>query len=358
MRAMPLALPICSTRSTGRKSTPRSRLAVHTTAFSSPRFRPASTHSRTSRSSEPWCSATTPAQSGRASIRFWYHSSACGRVLVNTSVEPYWSISSTTGCSIVRPRWPAHGKRDGFAGTSVSMTICFFSPPSTMTPASAASTPSSTLRASSRLPIVADTPHTTSPGFQRRSRASASCTCTPRLLPISSCHSSMTIMSRCLNWSRAPAWESSSDRLSGVVIRAPGSDFDCRARSAEPVSPVRAPTVQAPIVSGAMAPSSAADVSSERCVSAASARIGVIHSTRRPLFARRLRFAPRSSAANQTAYVLPAPVLACSRPDCPASAAFHTARWNGNTFQPRAANQSSMLCSACERVMPRPRARR
>ena len=54
---MPLAEPICSTRSTGRKSTPRSRLDVHTTARSVPPFSPSSTHSRTSRASEPWCSA-------------------------------------------------------------------------------------------------------------------------------------------------------------------------------------------------------------------------------------------------------------------------------------------------------------
>ena len=105
------------------------------------------------------------------------------------------------------------------------------------------------------------------------------------------------------------------------------------------------------MASGLAAPSSAADVSSERCVSAASARIGVIHSTRRPVLARLLRFAPRSMAANQTAYVLPAPVLACKRPDSPATAAFHTARWNGKTFQPRAANHASMAASACVLLM-------
>gem|GEM_PF-2631229 len=141
------------------------------------------------------------------------------------------------------------------------------------------------------------------------------------------------IMSSAPNCSRAPAWLSSSDRLSGVVMRAVGIARDWRARSAEPVSPVRAPMRQA----GA---STALDSSSARWVSAASARIGVIHSTRRPLALRWPASAPRSKAANHTAYVLPAPVLACSRPDCPASAAFHTAFWNGNTFQPRAPNQS------------------
>ena len=53
-RATPLAEPICRTRSTGRKSTPRSRLEVQTTAFSSTVLERRSTHSRVSaRSSEP-----------------------------------------------------------------------------------------------------------------------------------------------------------------------------------------------------------------------------------------------------------------------------------------------------------------
>ena len=57
-------------------------------------------------------------------------------------------------------------------------------------PARRRSWPSSTCIASSRLPSVADRPQTTRPGSSACSRASASCTCTPRLLPISSCHSS------------------------------------------------------------------------------------------------------------------------------------------------------------------------
>jgi len=67
------------------------------------------------------------------------------------------------------------------------------------------------------------------------------------------------------------------------------------------VSPVRAPSVQLPIASGLAAPNSSADTSSERWVSAAKARIGVIHSTRRPVRSRRERLAPRSIAANHTA---------------------------------------------------------
>ena len=79
----------------------------------------------------------------------------------------------------------------GFAGSSVSMTRFLSIRPRTATPRSS---PSSTCIASSRLPSVADRPQTTRPGFQRFRRASASCTWTPRLLPISSCHSStMTV---------------------------------------------------------------------------------------------------------------------------------------------------------------------
>ncbi len=193
---MPFALPICSTRSTGRKSTPRSRLAVQITALSSPFFRPASTHSRTSRSSEPWCRAISPAHSGRASRMFWYQISDCERVLVNTSVASCCSISSMTGCSMAMPRWPPQGKRDTLGGIRVSTRISLRMSPSTSTPLPS---PSSTSWACARLPMVADRPHTTSCGRQKRRRASASCTCTPRLLPISSCHSSMMTMSMLAN---------------------------------------------------------------------------------------------------------------------------------------------------------------
>lgn len=52
-RATPFGEPIWNTRSTGRKSTPRSRLEVQTTALSLPFLRPSSTQSRTDWSSEP-----------------------------------------------------------------------------------------------------------------------------------------------------------------------------------------------------------------------------------------------------------------------------------------------------------------
>ena len=100
---MPFGLPICSTWSTGAKSTPRSRLDVQTTARSRPSRRPASTQSRTSRSSEPWCSAIVPAQSGRASSSAWYQISVCDRTLVKTSVDFARSIARITCGSILRP---------------------------------------------------------------------------------------------------------------------------------------------------------------------------------------------------------------------------------------------------------------
>ena len=242
-RATPLGEPICSTRSTGKKSTPRSRLDVHTTARSSPLFKPASTHSRTARSSEPWCSAIKPAHSGFASSIAWYQISDCERVLVNTSVVLLDAISSITCGSIVSPRCPPHGKRSARPGSRESMTSFFGTSPCTIVPA-LLPLPSSVPIASCRLPSVADMPHTMSAGFQRLSRASASCTCTPRLLPSSSCHSSTTTIFTLPSTSLASARESSTDRLSGVVTSTVGKRAFCAARSAEAVSPLRAPADQ------------------------------------------------------------------------------------------------------------------
>ena len=267
-RATPLGDPICSTRSTGAKSTPRSRLLVHTTACKVPSCRPASTHSRTARSSEPWCSAICPAQSGRASSSAWYHSSACARVLVNTRVLPLASISATTVGSMARPRCPAHGKRSTVGGNSVSTVSVLGVAPRTNRPCGAAAGPSRVCIASSRLPSVADMPQTCSAGFQRRSRAMASCACTPRLLPISSCHSSTTTSAVRPSCSCASARAISRLRLSGVVTSAVGRRLACCVRSLLLVSPLRAPAVHAGASSGSGA-------CSARSVSAASARMGV-----------------------------------------------------------------------------------
>jgi hypothetical protein len=123
-----------------------------------------------------------------------------------------------------------------------------------------------------RLPRVAESPHTIRFGFHFRKRANASCSCTPRLLPMSSCHSSTTTFFKPEKFSRASGRVSCRVKLSGVVMSVVGRRRDCFARSALLVSPVRKPKVQSisRSVSGA---------SSERSVSAASARIGVSHNT-------------------------------------------------------------------------------
>ena len=167
--------------------------------------------------------------------------------------------------------------------------------------------PSSTCIASSRLPSVADRPQTTRPGFQRFSRASASCTWTPRLLPISSCHSSTMTVWTAASSSRAPSRVSIRLSDSGVVTSAVGKRRSWRARSAGAVSPVRMPTDQG-------TPRSSSGCLIARAESAASARIGVSQSTPSgggaPARIRTPSAAARASAPNQTAYVFPDPVVA------------------------------------------------
>ena len=107
---------------------------------------------------------------------------------------------------------------------------------------------------------------------ERRKRANARCSCTPRLLPISSGHSSTITMCRCARLVSLSARASINVRLSGVVTSAVGWRRVWRARSLLLVSPVRRPTLH-----GICSDSSGA--SRARAVSAARARIGVIHST-------------------------------------------------------------------------------
>ncbi len=273
MRATPLAEPICSTRSTGRKSTPRSSDEVATTARSVPCFNPASTQSRVALSSEPWCSAIWPAHSGRASSSSWYQISACERTLVKTSVVPERAISSTTGCCMPAPRWPAQVYLPGTGGISVSRVSVLSMRPRTSRGSGEGCGPHSTCSASGRLPSVALRPQVIRPGCQVRRRASASCACTPRLLPISSCHSSTTTAATPPSSARACSRVSMSVSDSGVVTSTVGQRLSCRARSAEGVSPVRRPSVQA----GARSFRGAA---SARAVSDANARMGVSQITR------------------------------------------------------------------------------
>ena len=138
-RATPLAEPICSTRSTGKKSTPKSSDEVATTARSRPSFRPNSTQARTSLSKLPWCRAMCPAQSGLAASSSWYQISACDRVLVNTKVGPDSSIACTTLPTMRAPKCPAQEYLPGLSGSSVSITSFFAVLPCTMRRAGAVS---------------------------------------------------------------------------------------------------------------------------------------------------------------------------------------------------------------------------
>ena len=237
----------------------------------------------------------------------------------------------TSGRSFVL-RCPAHGKRSIVSGTSASTSTSLGTTPRTNRrgPGSPVSVnPSSVSAASSRLPSVADTPHVRSAGQRRRSRASASSTCTPRLLERSSCHSSTTTHRRSRKISALSLRQSSSESDSGVVTRAVGSCSRCRARRDCDVSPVRDSTVHG-------SPSSAMGSLSACSVSAASARSGVIQSTRSGIAsARRRAFRACGSSAIasmtgpiQAAYVLPVPVAAWMSPDSPRAYASHTSRWN------------------------------
>jgi hypothetical protein len=203
---------------------------------------PASTHSRTSRSSEPWCNAIRPAHSGFASSTAWYQISDCERVLVKTSVVLLDAISSTTCGSIVRPRWPPQGKRSARPGSSESMISFFGTWPWTSVRIALA-----TEQRVHRLMQVAERRRhapDAQPGFQRRNRANASCTCTPRLLPSSSCHSSTTTISHgAEHLGRIGAREQQRQAF-GRGDQHGGQAAVLRGTLAELVSPLRAPADQ------------------------------------------------------------------------------------------------------------------
>ena len=187
---MPLGLPICSTWSTAGKSTPRSRLDVATTHRTDPSRSPCSAARRSAGSSEPWCRASVAGSSIHTEDSARCHSSACARVLANSSVLRALRRRAMTRCTCDRPRCPAHGKRSPSSGSSVSSTSERGRAACTI--AASGRCGNSTSRACSRLPSVADTPQVRSAGAHARTRARHSCSSTPRLLPISSCHSSTT----------------------------------------------------------------------------------------------------------------------------------------------------------------------
>jgi len=102
--------------------------------------------------------------------------------------------------------------------------------------------PTAALAASWRLPIVALIAQMRSSGRWLRNQLRQSSHWLPRLLPISSCHSSSTTASRLANSCSAALPASSTERDSGVVIRIWGGWRSWRARSALGVSPLRIPT--------------------------------------------------------------------------------------------------------------------
>ena len=120
--------------STGRKSTPRSRLAVQTTAFKFPVCRLSSIHVRNSLSIEPWCSAIDPAISGYTSSNFWYHVSLIPLVLIKMRVVLLCSIIGISLSASLIPKCPAHGYFSISSGIIDSTIISFFNPAFTIIP--------------------------------------------------------------------------------------------------------------------------------------------------------------------------------------------------------------------------------
>lgn len=137
----------------------------------------------------------------------------------------------------------------------------------------AAGSPSKTSIACPRFPSVAESPQIRRSGNHRRNRARHNSACTPRLDPSNSCHSSRMTHRSPANFSRVSACVSNSDKLSGVVTSAVGKRSRCLCRADDDVSPVRNSTVHGIF-------KSASGARSDFTVSFASARNGVIHSTR------------------------------------------------------------------------------
>ena len=267
-RETPFGLPICTTVSTGRKSTPRSRLDVQTTTFSRPACSDSSTQVRISVLREPWCSAMMPAQSGRAAKICWYQISACPRVLVNTSVLPEDSSTGSNCGNIDNPRCPDQGKRSTSSGMSVVISVSRWMSANTIAPVSAR-VPNSTCMASRKFPMVALIPHMHKPLANTFNLDSASSICTPLLVPSSSCHSSTTTACNPAKYSPVDFCDNRMCKLSGVVINTSGGFFFCFARCALLVSPVLFSTRQG---------KSRCRIKSLKAavISGASARIGVI----------------------------------------------------------------------------------
>jgi len=122
---------------------------------------------------------------------------------------------------------------------------------------------------SSILPMVAEIPQVRNSGLSARNFVRNSSHCTARLLPISSCHSSITTACRLRNSFSYPLFESITWILSGVVIKICGNFVFCACLTFCVLSPVRVPTSQSE-------PSSATALFALCSISFAKARMGVI----------------------------------------------------------------------------------
>ena len=137
-----------------------------------------------------------------------------------------------------RPRWPPQGKPSIESGSRLLIVVARWMLAVTIRGAPAPQ-PTAARAASSRLPIVALIAQVRSPGRSCRSQLRQSSACTPRLLPISSCHSSSTTACSAPNSSGALPLASSRLSDSGVVIRIWGGERSCLPRSWLLVSPLR-----------------------------------------------------------------------------------------------------------------------
>jgi hypothetical protein len=132
-----------------------------------------STQSRGWRSSEPWCSATSPAQSGRAASSAWYQISVCERVLVKTSVLALLDRLDHLRQQGV-PRCPAQGNRSMRRGDQRVHDDLLPLAADDDSASGRAAVPEERRRASPRLPSVAETPQVRMSGRPGAERASAS----------------------------------------------------------------------------------------------------------------------------------------------------------------------------------------
>jgi hypothetical protein len=157
---------------------------------------------------------------------------------VNTSDVPKGSSASTTRGRSVKPRWPAQGSPNDSSGRIVSMSIGR-EIPAPISRFRAEPSGTSTSSARSGWPRLAESPIVRIAGDNARNRASASSTCTPRFVLISSCHSSTTMQRTPASRASPSRHESISDRLSGVVTSTSGRRSRCLRRTRSGVSEQR-----------------------------------------------------------------------------------------------------------------------